>query len=136
MTQVFDASAVFGALVGRSADGWWCDARLAEDMVAAPALMPFEVANVVRRHEARGALDPTAARRALDDLAGLDVDLVPFDVLAARAWELRANLTVHDASYVALAEILEARLVSLDRRLGHAPGIRCEVLVAPEDDSR
>ena len=52
---------------------------------------------------------------------------VPFHELADRAWELARNLTIYDAAYVALAELLDAPLVTLDQRLARAPGIRCEV---------
>jgi predicted nucleic acid-binding protein len=47
--------------------------------------------------------------------------------LAARAWELRHNLSSHDASYVALAELIGARRVTLDERVGGAPGRPCNV---------
>ena len=46
-----------------------------------------------------------------------------------RCWELRANVTVYDAVYVALAELLDAPLVTADRKLANAPGIRCQVEV-------
>lgn len=131
MTQVFDASALVGALVATNADGRWCEERLAEDDLAAPSLLAFEVANILRRFEARGDLDPSAARLALATLRDLPMVEAPFDAVAGRVWELRANLTVYDASYVALAEGLDCRLVTLDGRLARAPGFRCEVLVAP-----
>jgi predicted nucleic acid-binding protein len=47
------------------------------------------------------------------------------------AWELRHNVTVADAGYVVLATMLDAPLLTLDRRLARAPGVRCEVLVPP-----
>ena len=72
-------------------------------------------------------LDEGAMRVALAELLALPVILVPFAHLATRAWELRANLTMYDASYVALAELLDAPLVTLDARIARAPGVRCEV---------
>jgi predicted nucleic acid-binding protein len=51
--------------------------------------------------------------------------------VAGRVWELRANLTVYDASYVALGEAVGGPVITLDQRLAKAPGHRCEVLVAP-----
>ncbi|MGB3185202.1 MAG: type II toxin-antitoxin system VapC family toxin, partial [Ornithinimicrobium sp.] len=48
-------------------------------------------------------------------------------LLAPRAWQLRHNLTTYDASYVALAELLGATLVTLDLRIGRAPALRCTV---------
>ena len=54
-----------------------------------------------------------------------------------RAWELRANATVYDAIYVALAELLDAPLVTADRKLAKAPGIRCDVeVVGPSEKAR
>lgn len=132
MTRVLDASAFVAALLDDGLDGRWCDAQMTLDELAAPTLMPFEVASIVRRTEARGAIDPSTAARAIVNLRALPVDLLPFDPLASRIWELRPNLTVYDASYVALAEALDGPLVTLDRKLANAPGIRCEVLVAPE----
>ena len=45
------------------------------------------------------------------------------------SWDLRGNLTVHDATYVALAESLDVPLLTLDQRIARAPGIRCDVQV-------
>ena len=39
-----------------------------------------------------------------------------------RVWELRHNLTAYDAVYVALAEALDAPLLTRDQRLAAAPG--------------
>ncbi len=47
----------------------------------------------------------------------------------ARCWELRDNLTVHDASYVALAELFEVTLLTADQRLARSLGLRCNVEV-------
>lgn len=57
---------------------------------------------------------------------------VPHDGLLARCWELRDNLTINDASYVALAELLGATLLTGDARLASAPGLRCQVEVLRE----
>ena len=93
--------------------------------LAAPHLLPFEVANVLRRHEVGGRLDPTAARLAHQDLLDLHVELWPFRAVASRVRALQANVTAYDASYVAVAESLDAPLVTLDERLARAPGPRC-----------
>jgi predicted nucleic acid-binding protein len=60
------------------------------------------------------------------------VDLIAYEVVAPRAWSLRQNLTLYDAWYVAVAEILDAELATLDVRLARAPGLRCGFLVPPE----
>jgi predicted nucleic acid-binding protein len=51
----------------------------------------------------------------------------PHAPLAARIWELRENLTAYDAAYVALAEVLDAPLLTTDRRLAQSPGVHAEV---------
>ncbi len=51
--------------------------------------------------------------------------------LAGRIWELRNNITIYDAWYVALAEALDARLATLDVRLARAPGVRCPFVTPP-----
>ena len=73
-------------------------------------------------------MEATAAQR---DLLRLNVRLYRFAPFAGRVWELRENLTVYDAWYVALAEVLEWPLVTLDRRLGRATGPLCKVVVPP-----
>jgi predicted nucleic acid-binding protein len=131
LIHVVDASSVVAALIDDGATGRWCEARLSEADLAAPVLMPFEVANVIRRHELRGDLPASDAANALHDLRRLHIMLVPFDVVADRVWALRENLTVYDAAYAAVAEALDAKLVTLDARLATSPGLRCDVLVAP-----
>lgn len=131
MTQVVDASAIVAALIDDGAEGRWCEDQLLADDLVAPHLMPIEAANIIRRTEARKAIDPSDAATAVHDLRRLDVQLVQFEPLADRAWELRANLTIYDACYVAAAELFHGRLVTLDRRLAQAPGLRCDVAVAP-----
>lgn len=131
MSVVVDASAVVAALLDDGGAGRWCETRLSEGDLVAPHLMPVEVANVIRRSELRRLIDGSEAAAAFADLRRLAVELVPFEPLAERAWELRANLTMYDASYVATAELVDGPLVTLDQRLAAAPGVRCAVDVAP-----
>ena len=55
-------------------------------------------------------------------MAGLDIMRYPHDPLLPRVWELRMSVTAHDAVYLALAEVLEAPLLTLDRRLARVRG--------------
>ena len=126
---VCDASAVVAVLLDSGSDGQWATARLAEADLFAPTLLPYECANIIRRAELHGAISSDQAVQTHADLFDLAVDLWPYDVLAARAWELRANLSSYDAAYVALAEIVAAPLVTLDQRILRAPGITCSVSV-------
>jgi len=124
---VCDASAVVAVLLDGGDDGAWTTRRLSGSRLLAPAQLPFEVADIIRRHETAGIVDAGQAAQAHADLLDLAVELWPHHLLAGRAWELRPDLTVYDASYVALAELLGAPLVTLDRRIAAAPGVRCEV---------
>lgn len=125
MTVVIDASVVVAALVDAGADGTWAETVLGSGPLAAPHLMPIEAANILRRAELAGTITAGAARLAHADMLALRVALYPYEVLAARAWALRPNLTTYDATYVALAEALGSPLATLDRRLARAPGPRC-----------
>lgn len=88
----------------------------------APHLLSVEVTQVVRRYVAIGDLTPQRGAEALTDLADLDVVHYPHEPLLPTIWRLRSNLTAYDAAYVALALALDAPLVTLDQRIGAAPG--------------
>jgi predicted nucleic acid-binding protein len=124
---VCDASAVVALLLDSGPDGSWVTAALSNADLAAPALLSFEAANIIRRHELAGLATPDQAAQAHADLLDLDVEQWPYQLLAGRAWELRRNLSSYDASYVALAELIDATLVTLDKRLTGAAGVRCRI---------
>ncbi len=126
MTLVVDASVVVAALIDGGVDGLWAESVLLTDALAAPHMMPIEVANILRRAAMAGSISDKSARMAHDDLLALRVRLHPYALLAPRAWELRRNVTVYDGCYIALAEALSAPLVTLDKKLARAPGPRCE----------
>jgi len=129
MTVVVDASLVVAALVDSGPAGLWSEEVLLAGDAAAPHLMPVEVANILRRAAAAAEISQDVAAMAHADLLKLPVELFPYETVAIRAWELRANLTLYDAWYVALAELLEADLATLDRRLSRAAGPRCGFLL-------
>ena len=95
--------------------------------LVAPSPVTFETANIFRRLEVAGSIGADQAAQAHADLLDLAIELWPYELLATRAWELRHDLSSYDASYVALAELTAATLVTLDRRLSRAPGLRCTV---------
>lgn len=128
---VCDASAVVTVLLDSGGSGSWLARRLAGAELCAPELLPFECANVIRRHELGGLIGSDQAAQAHADLIDLPMDLFPYEVLAQRVWQLRRNLTSYDAAYVALAEALDAPLITVDRRLSEAPGIACRVELPP-----
>ncbi|MDQ6794827.1 MAG: type II toxin-antitoxin system VapC family toxin [Chloroflexota bacterium] len=125
---VVDASVVVAMLVDVGRAGHWATAQASGARLAAPDLMPYEAGNILRRHLLAGLLDSSAATLAHGDLTTLPVDLYPYAALAERAWELRGNLTIYDGAYAALAELLEAPLLTLDTRLSGATGPRCPIL--------
>ena len=104
--------------------------RLAEEVtVASPALIDLEFANVLRGLLAKELISPRHANRALTEFMRAPVQRHGHLALLQRIWRLRGNLTAYDASYVALAELLGADLLTTDKRLAGAPGIRCHVQV-------
>lgn len=130
---VVDASVLAVALADDGLDGDHARARLRGEHLTAPELLDLEVASVLRRQLREGAIDARRAALALADLTALPVQRAPHRPLLTRCWELRDNLTIYDAAYVALAEALRASLLTGDRRLARATGPRChiEVLGAP-----
>lgn len=126
---VVDASVVVTGLADDGADGDAVRDRLRGERLVAPHLLDLEVASAWRRLAAAGLLDDRRVVLALQDLRSLRVERVAHLPLLPRCWELRGNLTVHDAAYVALAEATGSTLVTADRRLVEAPGARCPVEV-------
>lgn len=124
---VCDASAIIALLLDSGADGQWAAAALSGADLAAPCLFGFETANIIRRQEVAGVVSSDQAAQAHADLLELAIEQWPYEVLAARAWELRLDLSSYDAGYVALAELIGAPLVTLDKRIGRAPGVRCTI---------
>jgi predicted nucleic acid-binding protein len=125
-----DASALLEVLL-RTPRGERIEARLLSrgESLHAPHLVDLEVAQVLRRYAAAGALSEDRGREALTDLAELPITRYPHDVFLPRIWELRHNVTAYDAAYLALAEALPAPLVTSDARLASAAGHRARVEV-------
>ncbi|MBB1509981.1 type II toxin-antitoxin system VapC family toxin [Tessaracoccus sp. Y36] len=126
---VIDASVLAVALLDDGQDGDTVRDRLRGERLAAPALVDLEVASVWRGLALGGHLDPRRVRLALDDLQELPLQRVEHTSLLVRCWELRDNLTIYDAAYVALAEALQAPLLTGDRRLARSTGPRCTIEV-------
>lgn len=131
MTLVLDASLIVAALADTGNDGRWAESLLAGDALAAPHSMPVEAANILRRAALAGDISADVASLAHRDLLDLRVELFPYNACAARVWELWENVTSYDGWYVAVAELLEAPLATLDGRLANSPGPRCRFLLPP-----
>jgi predicted nucleic acid-binding protein len=125
---VMDSSALVALLVDAGGDGGWVAQTIGSAPIAAPELALFEAANIFRRQQLRGDLEPVEATLAHNDLLALPLQLWPYAAVSERAWELRGSLTIYDASYVALAELLNGSVVTVDGRLAGANGPRCPVL--------
>jgi predicted nucleic acid-binding protein len=126
---VVDASVVVPALV--SSSGLGASAREVMAVqgahLAAPALLDVEVSSAFRRLERSGEIPSATAEGGVTVLEGMRIERFTHEPLLRRIWELRHNVTPYDAAYVAVAEYLEAPLVTLDSRLAKASGIRCDV---------
>jgi predicted nucleic acid-binding protein len=125
---VLDASVVIEILL-QNEDGLRLQERVLDrkQRPNAPHLLDVEVAQVVRRYWLAGQLTAERAQEMLDDLIVLPIQRYAHAILVPRIWELRENLTAYDATYVALAEALDAPLLTRDRRLAAAPGHRAGV---------
>jgi predicted nucleic acid-binding protein len=125
VTLVADTSVVLPALVDSGSSGDEARSALSGDELFAPALLDVEVAAALRGRVLGGKLSAAVAEGALRDLADLPIrrfDAVP---LLGRVWQLRHNLTAYDATYVALAEVFHAELVTADECLARSSGPRC-----------
>ncbi|MFZ0889498.1 MAG: type II toxin-antitoxin system VapC family toxin [Candidatus Binataceae bacterium] len=127
---VLDASAAIELLL-RTSTGSRVEARVFAPGVSlhAPHLIDVEVAQVLRRYVAAGAIAPSRGNDALQDLRDISLIRYPHDVLLERIWQLRGNLTAYDAAYVALAEALDAPLLTCDRKLKSPASHRARVEV-------
>ena len=125
---VVDASALLEVLLNTPAS-----ARISErlfgrnDTLHAPHVLDLEFAQVLRRYTLSGEMDGERSEQALEDLADLSLNRYPHDVFLLRIWALRHNLTAYDAAYVALAEALDAPLITRDSALSRASGHRARV---------
>ena len=127
---VIDASGLLEFLL-QTPLGTRVEARLFRDQeeLHSPHLADVEVTQGLRRLVRAGEVSPDRAVEALADLADLDLHRHPHLDLLTRAWKLRENITAYDAMYVALAEALDALIVTCDAPLAKAPGHRAHIEV-------
>lgn len=127
---VVDASILANALGDDEDDGDAArgELRAAGDL-AAPDLVDVETVAVLRKRWLAGTVSEDRFDAAVTDLQRWDFERVPTLRLVRRAYELRANVTAYDATYVALAEALDCELLTADQRLAGATGPRCSIRV-------
>jgi predicted nucleic acid-binding protein len=126
---VLDASAVVDYVLWIGAAERIAKRISTGEAMHAPYLLDIEVAHALRRYALRGALSPARGAEALTDVSELPLRRYPHRPLLPRIWELRENLSAFDATYVALAEALDAPLVTSDAALARAPGHRAQIEV-------
>ena len=127
---VVDASALLEWLL-QTPLGTRIEARLfrEDDELHVPHLVDVEVVQGLRRLVRTGEVSTGRAQEAIADLTDLDLHRHPHLDLMGRAWELRDNITTYDGMYVALAEALDAPIVTCDSPLAKAPGHRARIEV-------
>lgn len=125
--KVIDASVLVPALTDEGSVGPRARDLFATDDLVAPELIDLEFASALRRLARQGVVEADRAVLTLRDLAEMPIVRSPHLPLLDRIWELRDNLSAYDAAYVALAELMQCELLTADRRLARAPGVRCEI---------
>ncbi len=128
---VVDASALLEAVLRTSA-AEAVEKRLfaSGETLHAPHLLDVEVTQVIRRYAITGEVAEERGRAALADLIDFPIRRYPHGFLLPRVWELRNSLTAYDAVYVALAEALDAPLLTRDRRLATTASRHIQVELA------
>ena len=127
---VLDASAAIEWLL-QTTIGARVETRVFSDPagLCTPHLLDVEVLQVLRRHVSAGLITASRAQEAVHDLSDLAVTRYPHHLFLTRMWELRDNLTAYDAAYVALAEAVEAPLITCDKKIASATGHHARVEV-------
>jgi predicted nucleic acid-binding protein len=125
---VLDASAAVDVVLERGAEGQWVAGELAgARSIHAPHLIDSEVASTLRRLVLLEEIPAASGATALGLYRQLRLTRYPAEPLLDRIWALRESVTAYDATYLALAETLDAPLVTTDVRLARASGHRATV---------
>jgi predicted nucleic acid-binding protein len=129
---VLDSSAAVDYLVRlRDQGDWVADQLLAGDDLHAPHVLDVEVVGALRTLVSHRELDPARGARALEALNDLDIARYPHLPFTRRMWSLRENHSAADAAFIALAQALDATLLTTDGRLARAPNLPVPVLAPP-----
>ncbi|MDE2134547.1 MAG: type II toxin-antitoxin system VapC family toxin [Alphaproteobacteria bacterium] len=123
---VVDASVALEILI-RTPVGIRHTVRVANEDVHAPHLIDVEFVNALRRLTLTGGLNRDTANNALQGMRGWRLERHEHAPLLERIWEMRNSVSAYDASYVVLAEALEAPLLTFDAKLSRAHGHRARI---------
>jgi predicted nucleic acid-binding protein len=127
---VVDASAIIEILLKtRLAER--CQYRIfdSQEQICAPFLLDIEVIQVLQRYALKCDITPERGNEALEDYIDFPIVRYPHEPLLPRVWELRNNLTAYDATYISLAELLKAPLITCDYKIAGAHGYSAAVEV-------
>lgn len=124
---VLDTSAMVEFLVGADPLGERVRAVVVGEKLAAPHAVDLECAAALRGLVRGKKLPSAEAERALELLGNMSLERYGHVPMLTRIWQLRHNVWPYDAAYVALAELLDAELVTLDGKIETIPGISCTV---------
>ena len=128
---VADASVVIDMLLGGRAGDSLAQRFSSGDAICAPHLLDAEVGQALRRFSLRSEMSVARAKASLYHLAHLPIRRFAHGELLPRAFAFRSNVTVYDGIYLALAEALEAPLLSCDAGLKDVPGCTAIVEILP-----
>ena len=129
MTLVVDASAVVEFVLGSTKGRKAAVVMAAHTALHAPTLISAEALRALRALERRADISPARSAEAVSDVLSIPIRRYPTEPLAGRIWSMRHSVTVYDAHYVALAEALNAPLLTGDRALAAAAGDLVEILL-------
>ena len=124
---VVDTSAVLEALSARDPAPGLIDRLAGDGDLHAPHLIDTELLHALRRMGIRREISDERAADARSDFAELALVRYRHQPLNDRVWELRHNLTAYDATFIALAEILTAPLITCDARPRIGPRPRAQI---------
>lgn len=127
---VADASAVIEVLLSTQL-GIHASRRLfaTGETVHVPHLLDLEVLQALRRYSRTARMSAHRAEQALSYYSSMPLNRYPHDVLAPRIWALRHNWTAYDAAYIALAESLDAPLITCDHAFAAGSGHTAQILL-------
>lgn len=125
---VADASAILDLGLRNEPKGSWVEKQTLGETIHAPHLVDVEVASGLRRLRRSGQISDQRARRVVELLHDLEIERYPHMQLIERILALAPTLTAYDAAYVALAEALDAPLITTDRALARSSGHRAEII--------
>ena len=129
---VIDASALLELLLGTDrAQKVAVRALASHERLHAPHLLDIEIAQALRRLVQLKDITPRRAEQALADFVGIALERYPHRDLLARIWQLRESVTAYDGAYVALAEALDAPLLTCDAKLARSHGHSARIEIVP-----